>query len=90
MARISGLCVRGNPHAGCVTWPTRAAGPAGITDAAALSISVAVIAGAGVLTATALRPSDAGREVEATARPFWVLGALRPVSEAALWILVGA
>jgi iron(III) transport system permease protein len=40
-------------------------GPSGIADAAALSLSVAVIAGAGVLAITALGRRDAGREVEA-------------------------
>jgi iron(III) transport system permease protein len=64
-------------------------GPGGIADAAALSMSVAVIAGAGVLAITALGRSDAGREVEAAMTPFWRLGALRPVAEAALWILIG-
>jgi iron(III) transport system permease protein len=64
-------------------------GPTGIADAAALSMSVALIAGAGVLAITALGRSDAGREVEAPMKPFWTLGALRPVAEAALWALIG-
>jgi iron(III) transport system permease protein len=63
-------------------------GPTGIADAAALSLSVAVIAGAGVLAITALGRRDMGREVEAPMTPFWMLGALRPIVEAALWVLI--
>jgi iron(III) transport system permease protein len=63
-------------------------GPAGIGEAAALSMSVAVIAGVGVLAINALGRSDAGREREAAAPPFWAFGALRPLVEAALWLLV--
>ena len=64
-------------------------GPAGIADAAALSLSVALIAGAGVLAITALGRSDARREVEAAMLPFWTLGRARPLVEAALWGLIG-
>jgi iron(III) transport system permease protein len=64
-------------------------GPAGIADAAALSLSVALIAGAGVLAITALGRSDARREVEAAMPPFWTLGPARPLVEAALWGLTG-
>ena len=64
-------------------------GPAGIADAAALSLSVALIAGAGVLAITALGRSDARREVEAAMLPFWTLGRARPLVEAALWALIG-
>src|SRR5882672_5235350 len=46
-------------------------GPTGIADAASLSMSVAVIAGAGVLAITALGRSDAGRETEVAMTPFW-------------------
>ena len=63
-------------------------GPTGIADAAALSLSVALIAGAGVLGIAALGRRDAAREVETTMTPFWRLGALRPLAEAALWSLV--
>jgi iron(III) transport system permease protein len=63
-------------------------GPTGIADAAALSLSVAVIAGAGVLAITALARRDTGREVEATMTPFWRLGALRPVVEVVSWGLI--
>jgi iron(III) transport system permease protein len=63
-------------------------GPTGIADAAALSLSVAVIAGAGVVAITALGRRDAGREVEAPMTPFWMLGALRPIVEAMLWLLI--
>jgi iron(III) transport system permease protein len=47
-----------------------------------------VIAGAGVLATAVLGRAGAGREVEATMTPFWRLGALRPLAEAALWGLV--
>ena len=57
-------------------------GPTGIADAAALSMSVAVIAGAGVLAITALGRSEARRETEVAMTPFWTLGAMRPVVEA--------
>ena len=65
-------------------------GPAGIADGAALSMSVAAIAGAGVFAIKALGPSDAGRDMDAAMTPFWMLGALRPLIEGALWVLVGA
>jgi iron(III) transport system permease protein len=48
-------------------------GPTGIADAAALSLSVAVIAGAGVVAITALGRRDAGREVEAPMTPCCLL-----------------
>jgi iron(III) transport system permease protein len=64
-------------------------GPMGIADAAALSMVVALIAGAGVLAITALGRPDAGRETEAAMTPFWMLGAWRPAIEAALWVLIG-
>jgi iron(III) transport system permease protein len=63
-------------------------GPTGIADAAALSLSVAVIAGAGVLAITALARRDAGREVEAPMKPFWMVGAWRPLVEAVLWTFI--
>jgi iron(III) transport system permease protein len=63
-------------------------GPGGIADAAALSMSVALIAGAGVVSITALGRTDVRREAEAAMAPFWRLGALRPVAEAALWALI--
>lgn len=64
-------------------------GPTGIADAAALSMSVAVIAGAGVLAITSLGRADARRETEVAMTPFWTLGAMRPVAEAGLWIVIG-
>ena len=64
-------------------------GPSGIAEAAALSMSVAVIAGVGVLAITAQGRSDARRETEAPMTPFWRLGALRPVVETGLWIVIG-
>lgn len=63
-------------------------GPSGIADAAALSMSVAVIAGAGVLAITALHRGDARREAEAPMAPFWLLGRKRPLLEVALWLLL--
>jgi iron(III) transport system permease protein len=64
-------------------------GPGGLADAAALSMSVALIAGAGVFSITALGRTDVRREAEAAMAPFWRLRALRPVVEAALWALIG-
>jgi iron(III) transport system permease protein len=64
-------------------------GPSGIVDAAALSTSVAVIAGAGVLAITALGQSDVRRETDVAMTPFWTLGATRPVVEGGLWIVIG-
>ncbi len=64
-------------------------GPAGIAEAAALSMSVAVIAGVGVLAITAHGRADAQRETEVTMTPFWKLGAARPVVEAGLWVVIG-
>jgi iron(III) transport system permease protein len=64
-------------------------GPNGIAEAAALSMSVAVIAGAGVLAITAHGQSDTRRETEVAMTPFWTLGALRPLVEAGLWIVIG-
>lgn len=64
-------------------------GPTGIADAAALSMSVAVIAGVGVLAITSLGRADARRETEVAMAPFWTLGAMRPVAEAGLWIVIG-
>jgi iron(III) transport system permease protein len=65
-------------------------GPSGIADAAALSMSVAVIAGAGVLAITALGSSAARYDAERAMMPFWTLGALRPLLEAVLWALVAS
>lgn len=64
-------------------------GPDGIAEAAALSMSVAVIAGVGVLAITAHGRSDTRRETEVAMTPFWRLGALRPLVEGGLWIVIG-
>jgi iron(III) transport system permease protein len=64
-------------------------GPSGIADAAALSMSVALIAGTGVLAVTTLGSSDADREFDVTMTPFWTLGALRSVLEIVAWSFVG-
>ncbi len=64
-------------------------GPSGIADAAALSIVVALIAGAGVLAITLLGRGDARRETEAPMLPFWPLGRARPLVELGLWGLIG-
>jgi iron(III) transport system permease protein len=63
-------------------------GPTGIADAAALSMSVAVIAGAGVLAITALGRADTRRETDVAMMSFWKLGTMRPVVEAGLWIVI--
>ena len=63
-------------------------GPTGIAEAAALSMSVAVIAGIGVLAITAHGRTEARRETEVAMTPFWTLGAMRPVVEAGLWIVI--
>jgi iron(III) transport system permease protein len=64
-------------------------GPTGIADAAALSMSVAVIAGIGVLAITAHGRTEARRETEVAMTPFWKLGAMRPAVEAGLWVVIG-
>lgn len=64
-------------------------GPAGLPDAAALSLLVALVAGLGI-TAGLLATRRAGGkvELERPLQPFWQLGAARPVVAAGLWLLI--
>jgi iron(III) transport system permease protein len=65
-------------------------GPSGIADAAALSVTVAMVAGAGVLASVMVFGRTAvRRETEAAMGPFWTLGQWRPAVEAILWLIVG-
>ncbi len=64
-------------------------GPAGLPDAAALSILVALVAGFGIL-AGLLATRRGGRvEIDRPLQPFWQLGRLRPVVAGGLWLLIG-
>lgn len=64
-------------------------GPAGLADAAALSMLVALIAGAGVAAGMlALRGASGKVEIDLRMQPFWKLGRLRPVLEIALWSIL--
>jgi iron(III) transport system permease protein len=64
-------------------------GPAGLPDAAALSLLVALVAGLGI-TAGLLATRRAGGkvEIERPLQPFWHLGHARPVVFAGLWLLI--
>jgi iron(III) transport system permease protein len=64
-------------------------GPAGLPDAAALSLLVALVAGLGI-TAGLLATRRAGGkvEIERPLQPFWHLGAARPFVAAGLWLLI--
>jgi iron(III) transport system permease protein len=63
-------------------------GPTGLAEASALSMSVALIAGAGVLAITTLGRTDTRRETDIAMTPFWKLGTRRPVVEIVLWFLI--
>lgn len=64
-------------------------GPAGLNDAAALAILVAVVAGLGIAAATlAARRAGGKVEIERPLQPFWALGRRRPLVTGALWALV--
>lgn len=65
-------------------------GPAGLPDAAALSILVALVAGLGILASMlAARRGGGGKvEVERPLQPFWRLGKARPFVAAGLWLLL--
>jgi iron(III) transport system permease protein len=61
-------------------------GPAGLTDAAALSLLVGLVAGLGILAGMlALRRGHGRVEIEQPLQPFWRLGRARVVVEAGLW-----
>jgi iron(III) transport system permease protein len=51
-------------------------------------MSVALIAGAGVLAITTLGRTDTRRETDIAMTPFWKLGTRRPVVEIVLWFLI--
>lgn len=64
-------------------------GPAGLPDAAALSLLVALVAGLGILAGMlAARRGGAKVEIERPLQPFWRLGKARPFVAAGLWLLL--
>lgn len=64
-------------------------GPAGLSDAAALSLLVGLVAGLGILASVlATRRTGARVEIERPLQPFWMLGRARPVVAAGLWALL--
>jgi iron(III) transport system permease protein len=64
-------------------------GPSALADAAALSVLVAFLAGAGVVAAAfVLDHAPARREIELPMQAFWRLGRWRPLAETALWLLL--
>ena len=81
---------------GYVTLPTllyrklASFGPGTISDAAAISVLIAVIAGSGVIAASLLL-ARAQTRLEGAPRieSFWALGRWRPVVETAVWSFVG-
>lgn len=64
-------------------------GPAGLPDAAALSILVALVAGCGILIGLLASRRGGGRiEIERPLQPFWRLGGARPFVAGGLWLLI--
>jgi iron(III) transport system permease protein len=64
-------------------------GPAGLPDAAALSILVALVAGLGILAGMLVARRGCGRvEIDRPLQRFWRLGRARAFAEAALWTLL--
>lgn len=64
-------------------------GPAGLSEAAALSLLVAIVAGLGILaSALATRGAGGKVEIERPLQPFWRLGHARSALAAALWLLL--
>jgi iron(III) transport system permease protein len=64
-------------------------GPAGLSDAAALSLLVALVAGCGILASVlATRRAGGKVEIERPLQPFWTLGRARPLVGGALWTLL--
>jgi iron(III) transport system permease protein len=64
-------------------------GPAGLGDAAALAILVAIVAGLGILASVlATRRAGGKVEIERPLVPFWTLGRKRPLIAGALWALL--
>jgi iron(III) transport system permease protein len=64
-------------------------GPAGLPDAAALSILVALVAGLGIAAGMlATRRAGGKVEIERPLQPFWQLGRARPFVTGGLWLLL--
>lgn len=64
-------------------------GPAGLSDAAALSLLVGLVAGLGVLASIVATRREGGRvEIERPLQPFWALGSARPFVLAGLCLLL--
>jgi iron(III) transport system permease protein len=64
-------------------------GPAGLPDAAALSLLVALVAGCGIVAGLMATRRGGGKiEIERPLQPFWQLGAARPLIAAGLWLLI--
>jgi len=64
-------------------------GPAGLPDAAALSILVALVAGLGIVAGMLAARRGGGKvEIERPLQPFWQLGSARPFVAAGLWLLL--
>jgi iron(III) transport system permease protein len=64
-------------------------GPAGLPDAAALSLLVALVAGCGIVAGLIATRRGGGKvEIERPLQPFWQLGAARPFVAAGLWLLI--
>ncbi|MGO4673862.1 ABC transporter permease [Bosea sp. 2YAB26] len=63
-------------------------GPAGLPDAAALSLLVALVAGLGILASILATRRGGKVEIERPLQPFWPLGSARPFVTAGLWLLI--
>ncbi|HEY5794605.1 MAG TPA: iron ABC transporter permease [Bosea sp. (in: a-proteobacteria)] len=64
-------------------------GPAGLPDAAALSILVALVAGLGIAAGMLATRRGSGKiEIERPLQPFWQLGRARPFVTGGLWLLL--
>lgn len=64
-------------------------GPAGLPDAAALSLLVVLVAGLGIVAGLLATRRGGGKvEIERPLQPFWQLGAARPFVAAGLWLLI--
>ncbi len=64
-------------------------GPAGLSDAAALSLLVALVAGLGIVAGLMATRRGGGKvEIERPLQPFWQLGPARLLVEAGLWLLI--
>lgn len=64
-------------------------GPAGLPDAAALSLLVALVAGLGIVAGMLATRRVGGKvEIERPLEPFWRLGCARPLIAGGLWFLL--